>query len=81
MVAKTRKEFVSLYSLRLLIQELRPQVLEQEGLLGALHARLDAVEKRDGIETRLIAVFQRVSASSLPKSSSGICCATRPAFV
>ena len=41
--------------MRLVIQELRPQILEQEGLLGALHARLDAVEKRAGIETSLIA--------------------------
>jgi nitrate/nitrite-specific signal transduction histidine kinase len=41
--------------MRLLIHELRPSLLEQEGLLGALHARLDSVEKRAGIETRLIA--------------------------
>lgn len=41
--------------MRLLIYELRPSVLEQEGLLGSLHARFDSVEKRAGIKTRLIA--------------------------
>jgi nitrate/nitrite-specific signal transduction histidine kinase len=41
--------------MRLLIYELRPPVLEQEGLLGALHYRLDAVERRAGMETHLSA--------------------------
>lgn len=45
----------ALKEMRLLVYNLRPPVLEQEGLLGALHARLDAVEKRAGIQTRLIA--------------------------
>ncbi len=44
----------ALKEMRLLIYNLRPPVLEQEGLLGALHARLDVVEKRAGIETRLV---------------------------
>ncbi len=43
-----------LKEMRLLIHELRPPVLEEEGLLGALHQRLDAVEKRAGINTRLL---------------------------
>lgn len=45
----------SLKEMRLLIYELRPPVLEQAGLLGALHQRLGAVERRAGIEARLIA--------------------------
>jgi signal transduction histidine kinase len=45
----------ALKEMRLLIYELRPPVLETEGLLGALHHRLNAVEKRAGIEARLIA--------------------------
>jgi nitrate/nitrite-specific signal transduction histidine kinase len=44
-----------LKEMRLLIHELRPPVLEEDGLLGALHQRLDAVEKRAGISARLIA--------------------------
>jgi nitrate/nitrite-specific signal transduction histidine kinase len=40
--------------MRLLVYELRPPVLEREGLVGALRERLDAVEKRSGIEARLI---------------------------
>lgn len=45
----------SLKEMRLLIYELRPPMLEQAGLLGALHQRLGAVERRAGIEARLIA--------------------------
>jgi signal transduction histidine kinase len=45
----------SLKEMRLLIFELRPPVLEQAGLLGALHQRLGAVERRAGVEARLIA--------------------------
>ncbi len=44
----------ALKEMRLLIHELRPPVLEEEGLLGALHQRLDAVEKRAGISARLL---------------------------
>jgi PAS domain S-box-containing protein len=45
----------ALKEMRLLVYELRPPMLEQEGLLGALHQRLAAVEKRAGIEARLLA--------------------------
>ncbi|GIK43660.1 MAG: hypothetical protein BroJett011_74930 [Chloroflexota bacterium] len=45
----------SLKEMRLLIYELRPPALEQAGLLGALHQRLGAVERRAGIDARLIA--------------------------
>jgi len=44
----------ALKEMRLLIHELRPPALEAEGLLGALHLRLDAVEKRAGVNARLI---------------------------
>jgi signal transduction histidine kinase len=44
----------SLKEMRLLIYELRSPVLEQEGLVGALQQRLDAVEGRTGVETRLL---------------------------
>ncbi len=44
----------ALQEMRLLVHELRPSVLEQEGLIGALQQRLDTVEGRSGIETRLL---------------------------
>lgn len=43
----------TLVETRLLIYELRPQVLEQEGLAAALNARLEAVERRSGIAVNL----------------------------
>jgi len=44
----------ALKEMRLLIYELRPLALENEGLHGALLHRLDAVEKRAGVEARLV---------------------------
>lgn len=44
----------ALRQLRLLVYQLRPTLLAQEGLVPALRYRLDAVEKRAGIQTRLI---------------------------
>ena len=44
----------ALRQLRLLVYELRPALLEQEGLVGALRHRLEAVEQRAGIQARLI---------------------------
>ena len=41
----------SLAEMRLLIYQLRPPVLEEEGLASALQARLEAVESRAGLET------------------------------
>jgi len=40
--------------MRLLVYELRPQVLRSEGLIGALEQRLEAVERRAGIDARLV---------------------------
>jgi nitrate/nitrite-specific signal transduction histidine kinase len=45
----------ALREMRRLIYELRPPLLEEEGLLGALHRRLDAVEGRVGIDAGIVA--------------------------
>ena len=45
----------ALKEMRLLIHELRPLALAEDGLLGALHQRLEAVERRAGVNARLIA--------------------------
>ena len=45
--------FDALKEMRLLIFELRPPLLEKEGLAAALQARLDAVEGRAGLKTEL----------------------------
>ena len=39
--------------LRLLIYELRPSILEEQGLLAALNERLDAVKTRSGLQVDL----------------------------
>lgn len=44
----------ALKEMRLLVYELRPLELETEGLVGAVQRRLDAVERRSGIEARLV---------------------------
>jgi PAS domain S-box-containing protein len=44
----------ALKEMRLLIYELRPLALERDGLAGAVQQRLDAVEGRAGVETRLL---------------------------
>jgi signal transduction histidine kinase len=44
----------ALKEMRLLVYELRPPILEQDGLIGALQNRLDTVEGRVGINTRLL---------------------------
>ncbi len=44
----------ALKEMRLLVYQLRPLALEREGLIGALQARLDSVEKRSGVEARLL---------------------------
>jgi len=43
----------ALKEMRLLLYELRPEVLEQDGLIGVLRKRLDAVEKRAGVDASL----------------------------
>jgi signal transduction histidine kinase len=44
----------ALKEMRLLVYELRPLALRREGLAGALRQRLDAVERRAGVEARLL---------------------------
>ncbi len=44
----------ALREMRLLVYQLRPLVLGREGLMGALQRRLDAVEKRAGVDARLL---------------------------
>lgn len=44
----------ALSEMRLLIHQLRPPVLEETGLVGALQERLEAVEHRVGLETKLL---------------------------
>jgi len=44
----------ALQEMRLLVYELRPQVLRSEGLIGALEQRLEAVERRAGINARML---------------------------
>jgi nitrate/nitrite-specific signal transduction histidine kinase len=43
-----------LKEMRLLVFELRPPVLEKQGLAGALQHRLETVEKRTGVNARLM---------------------------
>lgn len=45
----------ALKEMRLLVHQLRPPELEAVGLLEALHQRLAAVERRAGVEARLLA--------------------------
>jgi signal transduction histidine kinase len=45
----------ALKEMRLLVYQLRPLALRQEGLVGALQGRLDAVERRAGVEAHLVA--------------------------
>jgi signal transduction histidine kinase len=44
----------ALKEMRLLVYELRPSELETEGLVGAVRRRLDSVERRSGIQARLV---------------------------
>ena len=52
----------ALREVRLLIYELRPTELEEEGLVGALYRRMETVEQRAGIQT----TFQITDAAGRP---------------
>jgi signal transduction histidine kinase len=43
----------ALKEMRLLVYELRPLAITQEGLVGVLRQRLDAVERRTGVQAQL----------------------------
>jgi len=49
----------ALGDMRLLIYELRPQIIEEEGLVAALQERLDLVESRSGLNTSIRVVDER----------------------
>ncbi|MBN1316542.1 MAG: GAF domain-containing protein [Anaerolineales bacterium] len=51
-IAKTAQQ--ALNEMRLLVYELRPPALEQEGLVGALDQRMEAVERRLGKKAHLL---------------------------
>lgn len=51
-IRRTAQE--ALREMRLLIFELRPPVLKQEGLVAALRSRLESVEERVGMKTQLL---------------------------
>jgi signal transduction histidine kinase/ligand-binding sensor domain-containing protein len=44
----------ALQEMRLLVYELRPLALESEGLIGALEQRLETIERRVGIQARVL---------------------------
>jgi signal transduction histidine kinase len=50
----------ALKEMRLLLYELRPSLLEQDGLEGALERRLDAVERRAGTQVEFSASIHRL---------------------
>lgn len=52
-IGKTARQIIK--EIRLFIHQLRPSMLEQEGLVGALHMRMAAVEGRADIQTNLLA--------------------------
>lgn len=56
----------ALREMRLVIYELRPSELEEEGLIGALFYRLETVEKRAGIQARLIVTDEAGKPFPLP---------------
>ena len=49
----------AMYDMRLLVFELRPFMLETEGLASALRARLAAVEGRSGLKTEVLVEEER----------------------
>lgn len=49
----------AMYDMRLLVFELRPFMLETEGLVSALRARLAAVEGRSGLKTKVLVENER----------------------
>ena len=53
----------ALRQMRLLVYELRPTVLDQEGLLGALRHRLESVEMRAGVKAELVVRGERLLTS------------------
>jgi signal transduction histidine kinase len=59
----------ALREMRLLIFELRPSILESEGLVTALRARLEAVEERAGLEVQFHVAGEAIGNLRLPAAS------------
>lgn len=57
----------ALKEMRLLVYKLRLPALEKEGLIGALQRRLDAVEKRAGVDARLLIKDDGHAQGALPE--------------
>ena len=62
----------ALAEMRLLIYELRPPVLDQVGLEGALQSRLEAVEGRSGLETQFMSEGQIEISREIQETLYGI---------
>ncbi len=57
----------ALKEMRLLVYKLRLPALQQEGLVGALQRRLDAVEKRASVDARLLVKDEGNALDALPE--------------
>ncbi|MCP4541667.1 MAG: PAS domain S-box protein [Chloroflexi bacterium] len=62
----------ALKDMRLLVYELQPSHLEKAGLIGALRHRLNAVEKRAGVEARLLTDYTIELPESVEQALYGI---------
>jgi signal transduction histidine kinase len=62
----------ALQEMRLLVYELRPLALESEGLIGALEQRLETVERRAGIQARVLVEGEVALAADLEEALYGI---------
>jgi signal transduction histidine kinase len=62
----------ALQEMRLLVYELRPLALESEGLIGALEHRLETVERRAGIQARVLVEGEVELAADLEEELYGI---------
>ena len=62
----------ALQEMRLLVYELRPLALEREGLIGALEQRLETVERRAGIQARVLVEGEVELAPDLEEQLYGI---------
>jgi signal transduction histidine kinase len=62
----------ALQEMRLLVYELRPLALESEGLSGALEQRLETVERRAGIQARVLMEGELELARDLEEELYGI---------
>lgn len=59
----------ALKEMRLMIYDLRPSILKEEGFIGALNSRLSTVEKRAGVNASLI---EHVSRKLKPAEEEGL---------